>query len=328
MYPSVLTPLQLIAGDSLLQNSGISVNVEFSGAVVEYETLPLIVPFLNAMITGSTTGGNSNTQMLANSTISTLETLASSTCPALADSVPAAYSSLGASVNGFTGIITDQADQDLGNGDLSKFAQALSAAEGYCSITNLFIDSAVNGNTYLANTFTNMNNMITGDITQVNLATGPFAQDLANVGTAINLGNLNDLGSPLLLLQQINRVAGGVPTNIALLLSNAGVSVDVILNLSNPALSVSDSVQKFMYTAMTQVVGTDLAQILQILKVKTPEIATMADLLNPVKLFPKSFQSLTISTLNGIQPIYINNSGSVNTNLVDQLPPYIVSSLI
>jgi hypothetical protein len=328
VYPSVLTPLQLIAGDSLLQNSGMAVNSVFSGAVVDYENLPLIAPFLDAMITGNTSGGNANTKILSNSTMLSLETLASATCPALADSVPTTYSSIGVSINGFTGIITAQANQDLGNGDLSKFAQALSSAEGYCSITNQFINSAVNGNTYLANTFTSMNNMITGDVTQVNLATAAFSQDLANVGTAIDLGNLNDLGSPFLLLQQINRAAGGIPTNIVLALSDAGVTIDVILNLSNPTLSVTDSIQKFMYTAMTQITGSDLAQVLQILKVQTPGINTMADLLNPVKLFPSSFQSLTVSTTNGLQPIYIDNTGAVNTNLVDQLPPYVVSSLI
>jgi hypothetical protein len=79
-----------------------------------------------------------------------------------------------------------------------------------------------------------------------------------------------------------------------------------------------------MYQAMTQVTGNDLAQILKVLKVSTVNITTMADLLNPVKLFPNSFQSLTVTTPGGTRAIYVDASGSVNSNLVNDLPPFVV----
>ena len=81
---------------------------------------------------------------------------------------------------------------------------------------------------------------------------------------------------------------------------------------------------------MTLITGNDLAQILSVLKVTTVGITTMADLLNPVKLFPNSFQSLTVSgtAFKRSIPIYVNSSGSVNETLKTELPPYVLSSLV
>jgi hypothetical protein len=83
-----------------------------------------------------------------------------------------------------------------------------------------------------------------------------------------------------------------------------------------------------MYQAMTQITGTDLVQILTVFGVTTTGIETMADLLNPYKLFPLSFQSLTAPSPNGPIAIYVNDIGSVNTQLSTELPPYVLSSLV
>ena len=83
-----------------------------------------------------------------------------------------------------------------------------------------------------------------------------------------------------------------------------------------------------MYLAMTKITGNDLTQVLTALNVTTVGIETMADLLNPLKLFPNSYQSLTAPTATGPVFIYVNSTGSVNTELTTQLPPYVVSSLV
>jgi hypothetical protein len=82
-----------------------------------------------------------------------------------------------------------------------------------------------------------------------------------------------------------------------------------------------------MYTAMTNITGNDLTQILSVMKVTTKGITSMADLLDPVKLFPNSFLSLTVPTKFGSRGIYINSTGSVNQNLLTELPEYVMSSL-
>ena len=322
MVASVLTPLQLNAGAGLLQNQGLGPNAELITVVTDYNNTVLIAPLLDTISVAE--AGN----ILSPSTIVTLETLGSIDCPALSDSVPDNYPSLPTSNDppGFTGLLADTANTYMGNGDLSKFVQALSIADGYADQTNTFVNSAVNSQTYLGNTFTTTNAMITGDITSVNLATTAFAQDLANLGSLIDLANLDNLGAPLALVQRIVTTIGNVPV-LSVYFIDQGVPEDVVINLNNPTISVIDSVQKLMYQAMLRITGEDLSQILRVVGVTTTGINTMADLLNPVKLFPLSFQSLTAPTAQGPRAIYVSSTGAVNSSLAEELPLYVVSSL-
>jgi len=312
-----LTALQLNAAAGLLQNQGVAINANLISAVASYENTALISPLLNTITVGS---GN----ILSSNVISNVETLAANTCSALSNSIPPVYSALGTQM---TTVVLDQAAVDICNNNVSQLTQAVNQAEGYTGQTSLFINSAVNSQTYLANTFTTMNSMITGGVTTVNLSTPAFGQDLENLGNLIDLENLNNFGSPLALVQQLYTLSGTNAT-LSLAFINAGVSQDVVLNIINPTVAVVDGAQRLMYQAMTQITGTDLAQILSVFGVTTTGIETMADLLNPYKLFPLSFQSLTAPTANGPVAIYVNDVGSVNTQLSTELPPYVLSSLV
>jgi hypothetical protein len=318
-----LTPLQLDAAAGLLQNQGLVVSAELTAALSTYENTALISP-VRATITTAASGN-----VLSNTNLTAVKNLGNADCPALADSIPVAYPSLvsGNSDPGLSGLVRATATRDIGSGDISKFTQALAIAEGYASQTNQFINSAVNSQTYMSSTFTNMNDMITGDITQVNLATQAFGQDLYKLGQLIDLANLGNLGTPLALVQRIQAVGASVPV-LTVYFVAAGVPQEIVVNLNNPTISVTDTVQKLMYQAMTQIQGTDLQQVLTVLAVTTIGIETMADLLNPVKLFPNSYQSLTVATTQGLRAIYINDQGTVNTNLRNELPAYVVSSLV
>jgi hypothetical protein len=305
MAGNTLTPLQLIAGASLLQNQGLSVSPELSDAIDVYSNTAVMTAFFDALaLDGS------------------LATLAANTVPAFSNSLPGAYANLGTQMSN---VILTQATADFGSGDISKFIQALNLAEAYTQNTNLFINSAVNSQTYLGNTFTSTNNMITGDVTTINLATTTFGNDLSALGGLIDLSELADLGTPLALIQRIVELTGNIPV-LSLLLLVEGVSEDIVLNLTSPTLSVADSVQRLMYQAMIKITGTDLAQILKVLKITTTGIENMADLLNPVKLLPNSFQSLTVTTSAGIRAVYVNASGSINTALERELPGYVIAS--
>jgi hypothetical protein len=50
--------------------------------------------------------------------------------------------------------------------------------------------------------------------------------------------------------------------------------------------------------------------------------------LNPVKLFPNSFQSLTAPTAQGPRAIYLNSEGTVNSSLAEELPVYVTGGLL
>lgn len=314
-----MTALQLDASPGLLQNTGLAANLALTRAISAYNTADLIAPLLATM-------ANSASANLSAITVSTLENLASNSCPALADSCPSGHATLSVGTNLFTGLILDRANTYMGNGDLTRFAQVLNQAQSYAEQTSIFINTAVNSQTYLSNTFTNIDNMITGDITQINLATQALGQDLESLGNLINLADLGNFGSPLGLIQQIYSVTGAIAEVNAVFVL-VGIPVEIVLTLTDPTVSVTDSIQRLMYQAMTQITGVSLNQILTVMKVTTPGITTMADLLNPFKLFPNSFQSLTVPTKHGLRAIYVNATGSVNQNLLTELPPYVIQSL-
>jgi hypothetical protein len=285
------------------------------------------------------TAAKAGTGGLANATVNILANIASTTCAALADGQPQYYLDLHTFGGvpyppGLTGIVGTKANLYLGsptgtanNWNTDRFAQIFSACESFKDLANQFILSACQANDYLCDTFTNTNDSITGDITQVSLDNVAFGKDLANLGYLWDMTNLDNLGSPLALAQRLVNVVGNVPI-ISLTFLGAGVPESVVVNLDNPKASVDDAAQRAMYTAMTQITGNDLTQILQILKVTTVGITTMADLLNPYKLFPNSFQSLIVPTAKGSRPIYTNSTGDVNTTLIQLLPPYILSSTV
>lgn len=322
--PATLTPLQLIAGAGLLQNQGFQIPTALTTAINNYSNTAPISALLNVL---------ANSGSLDSANKAALKTLGASTIPALGDSVPTAYSSsITVGTTGYTGYLTTTANQYLGNGDYGKFAQGWFIALSYIASVNQFAKSACNAN-YLNKTFTSMDNSITGDITQTNLATPAFASDLAATGYLIDLADLDNLGSPLSLIQRIIKLTGSIPS-VALMFVDEGVPEEVVVNLNNLTLSVTDAVQKAMYTAMTKVTGDPLAQILTVLNITTPNINTMADLLNPYKLFPTCYMSLTVPTMNGTRGIYLNTSGAVNSKLADTnvkltaLPDYVLSSQI
>lgn len=298
---ALLSPLQLQAGAALLQNRGIRVAPELTANILAYNSQPVIANLIAAINAASG---------LSNTTQQSLQTFAgniSNSCPALADSIvigTVAPVSSTLAKPGMSGIVESTANTYMGNGDVSKFVQNFTAAIGYCSTTNIFIDSAANANNYLGPTFTNMDNLVTGGLTEINCATQAMGDDLNNAGQYIDLANLDNYGTPLALIQQISRKAGTV-SPLIVALTNAGVDENIVLGLSDPAVVVTDTVQKLMYQALQSITGSELAGILQILGVWTPNINTLADLLNPAVMYPNSYPSLTTPTADGPRAIYI-----------------------
>lgn len=298
---ALLSPLQLQAGAGLLQNRGIGIASSLTANIAAYSSQPVIANLVAAIAAANS---------LPVSTQELLQTFAgnvSNSCPALADSIVTGTVSLVSSTlaqPGMTGLVERTADIYLGNGDVSKFVQNFTAAFGYCTTTNIFIDSAANANNYLGPTFTNMDNLVTGGLTEINCATQAMGDDLNNAGQYIDLANLDNYGTPLALIQQISRRAGTV-SPLIVALTNAGVDENIVLGLSDPAVVVTDTVQKLMYRALQSVTGSELAGILQILGVWTPNINTLADLLNPAVMYPNSYPSLVTPTADGPRAIYI-----------------------
>ena len=325
MVTSVLTPLQMIAGATLSNNGGVSLANTWTAAVGSYTGTNLISSYFSAV----NAAYSNTTANISGSTLSSMVTFCAGTVPALADNTPAAYASLGTNaLSGFTGIVSSQGNSYLGAGNITVFAQIFSTAQGYVATTNDYINTSINSQTYLGSTFTTMNSLITGNLSDATLATGTFGADLAKLGQLIDLDNLGNFGSPAALFRQLVTLTNITP-GIRTALIQAGLDEDSIGNLTNPNVNVDTNIQRLAYIGMQNITGTDLEQVLAVFGVTTANIMTMADLLNPVKIFPNSFPSLTVRTYNQdttsvLRAIYDNNRGVVNSKLLIYLPQYVL----
>ncbi len=308
----LLSPVMSIAGAGLLSGVGLGINSSLLSNLGSFDSLGITSQFSD--IVTSATG------ILDGGALSSLRTLGADVFPALTNAIPTDFTSvLGAVSNGgLSGLISSTASSIMGGGDLSKFGQVFQAATGYTGLANGFINSALNV-TNLSNTFGSltggMDNLITGGLNQVSGAFGALGGDLVKVGSAIDLGNLQNLGDPSALLKQVASVGGSLTPGIDAVLRQAGVNPGLVNNITDVNFpGVSDSVNKALYTAMTNVTGNDLQQVKNILNVTTPGINNMAQLLDPKKILPNSFSTLTMPTPDGLKGIY-NAAGAVNTNL-------------
>lgn len=212
------------------------------------------------------------------------------------------------------------------------FLSSFMTCSSFIDYTNVSIDLLVNAPTYLKGTYSNMNDLDSADITGVNLATAAFGRDCIAAGKVIDLSQIAKFGLPSVLLQTIQKChAVSQALNLALL--SAGLSPDEIALIANNALpSVSKEQEQLIYGACLVIVGTDLQDILIPMNCKTPGLTCLADLLDIRKLFPNSYQSMTVPIYNkqlGLPtnsktyyPIFEGNGVSprlINPSIADQV---------
>lgn len=316
MAPGIATPLQLTASAALLNNTGIkSLPTALTAALTAINATTLFTNF-SAAVTSY------QAQSFANdTTLAQLLSIGNSNCPALGNSIPAAYTNLDYVVTapfGFSGLVQQTGDSYLGDGSASVFAQGFLAVQGYLGTVNKFINSVANAQTYLGPTFTSMDRLITNDISNINPNFGGFGIDLAQQGQLWNPADMALYGTPAGLLRQlaaVGRLPNGVFGDLRTKLLNRGLSSADISQLleGQGQLSTTEfnTLQRLAYLAMTDVTGDTLNQVLSILDVTLPNINTMADLLNPVKTFPRSYNTMNVPVGTTWQPVY-NPGTSVN----------------
>ena len=350
--------------------SSLDVSADLVTVLDDYSSLPVIQQFTDVMTVAL---GN-----LSANTLATLQTVAANVLPALSNAIPSDYAgdlnivapggvfeqydNANVFVGGFTGLISSMAENIMGQGDLTRFCQIYTTAEGYAAQANQYINSNLNVGTKATTIGTNnagMDAVITGDFNQVTEAFGAFGRDLQRLGNLLDMADLESLGSPAALVGQVIRLGGIVPS-INNLLLEAGLDVKnfrALVTLTGGRggpvtdrdyIDITDSANKLLYEGMTKITGDTLRQICTILGVTLPvgnatplpldsdpvigpgsnppraaatskTINTMADLLDPIKIFPNSYFTLTMPTSDGLRGIYATEQGAVNTNLVQYL---------
>jgi len=350
MMPSILSPLQLTASVSLLQNQGLKPSpAALAAAIQSFNATTVISNFLAAV------SFYKAQSFATQSTLTSLLSIGATVCPALGNSIPETpignypyldseylINYLGAvdgstiDPSGFSNLIEQTCAAYLGNGDAGCFSQGFVAMQGYIASTNQYINSSVNANQYLGPLFTNMDDLVTANIASMTTDLPNYGIDLAKQGNLWNMSKLDLYGTPAGLLQQISTLAGirgrTVPDlqNAMLAMGLSASDIASLVNdnrvgLNNPTgLSQNefDKLQLLAYNATTMISGDALAQILDILGVTTPGIDSLDDLLNPVIMFPLSYASLQTPGPNGAVPIF-NSTGAVNSSITPIVNSYL-----
>jgi hypothetical protein len=315
--------VMLIANDGLLQNQGLAISGNLAIAISDYTATAPVNAYLGILSSAFANVGVGN-DLISSSTFTSLQQLAANTFPAITDAVPSAFAvtlPIGNSTSGFSGLVSIQANLVLGSGDLGKFAQVYGQSISYISQNNPYINSVKNSD-ILNPTFTGMDNLTTGSISNVNRTLTAFGNDLVRLGQTWDLSNLTFFGYPSALLYQLTKV-GGLTPELTLRLGLIGIS-DTDLNNIQSGKQVSANVELLIYQIMEGFVGDPLDQVKLLLRVTTDNITTMADLLNPIKILPNSYLQLTMLAPTGtndlpasdvLTDVYLPDS-AVNSNLL------------
>ena len=210
---------------------------------------------------------------------------------------------------GFLRILALQASKEFYyyRGTYPHFISSFTQANGMIKQLNKTIKSITNSVGFLNGTYSNMNDLITGDVTGVSLATLSFGQDLIRLGKALDLKKLDSFGSPyslLITLQENNAITESV--NIALV--SAGLTTEEILDLTQETVNPTIEQEKKIYEAFKLVMGEELNEVLIPLNTQTQNLNSLVDLLDVAKLFPVSRNSLTT-------PIYNTTTARANSKI-------------
>ena len=329
MSDGPFSSLMLIASDGLLQNQGLGISGNLVIAINNYNSTAVVGNFTsvlsNAVANLATANANVANSCVTSNVVYGLQTLSANLVPAFTNVVPVAYQgTLGNYANtytgGFSGVVLSEAQSIMGSGDVSKFFQVYGIVQSYIAQSNQYINSIANAGA-IGNTFTSMNSVTTGSISDVNSNLNLFGADLLALGNAWDLSNLPQLGYPSALLVQMAKTAGIVP-ELTARLNNVGVDATTLQDLIQNGIAPAANIEAAMYYVMTGVTGELLEQVKLVLRVTTQGLANMADLLNPVKTLPNSYLTLTIPTPANNNPGTISSTMSniyISANTVNSL---------
>ena len=188
----------------------------------------------------------------------------------------------------------------------TDFLSSVNAGDGYISQANQAILATANADTFLDGTFSNMNDLISGDITGVSLSTINFGTDLENLGMALDLSRIDSFGLPSNLLRALGN-QGAITQDLSLVLLASGLSSTEISDIAEGTiLNPTEQQERQIYGAFLMMTGENLDAIIAPIQCRTQGLETLADLLNVQKMFPNSYASLTV-------PMYNANPGPTNS---------------
>lgn len=256
--------------------------------------------------------------------------IGSNTCPALSNSLTITDSSILTNQfksRGLLDNVLNLAQQEinfLNTESQQDLVWSLTYGYSQAQTYNELIASLVNAQSYMENSFTNLNDIITADITSVTSNPLLFGQDLIAQGRVLDLAFLSEWGKPSTLLKILHKnKALSMPLSVVL--NSLGIESRTIKQICNSSLPVSIDQERTILRALKLIRNRDdLRQSLVPLNCQLKNIESLADLLNVKKLFPSSWKTIFWPNYDIPenyplirQPIQLFVSGQVNQRIIE-----------
>jgi hypothetical protein len=288
--------------------------------------------------TGTAMPGTATYYTVSNTTYNNLISIGSTTIPALGNSKAPTFNWTGypnwASNYTYSNEVTrwgyirlfalqgyNEFNYNDGLPEYKDYLAAFMSASGFIEYTNKAILSMTNSQDFLDGTYSNMNDLISADIAGVSLATTTFGRDLMTSGKAINLAKISTFGLPSNLLETLKKY-NAITKEVSLAILASGLQMDELNQILSNFTSITQEQERRLYSAYNLIVGDSLNEVLVPLNCKVRGLESLADLLNPQKLFPNSYQTLTVPVYNTTQSVtnsktyyLIYSGGGLNSNL-------------
>jgi len=343
-FSGKFTPLQLNVISGYNQGTGIEINAD---ARAYQGTWLSTSSYTQGTVTGSTVLRDVTTAMPAYyGSYPGITTIGQSTVPALGNSMPPTFvptlsgqylaswsatqnytGDTGASYfrNGFVATIARQAYNELWGSTVNFryncIVKAFQQTDSWRGTPNQVIASFVNSKTTQTGNFSNINDFTTNDIAGVSLSFRLWGTDLLYLGRSLDLNNIHNFGLPSVLLRTLQANDAVTPA-VRISLSFNDLSDREQQQLFIPTYTPTPAQEKKIYDSFKLIKGNDLYSILTgityQMNCQTLYLNSLADLLNPIKMFPNSYGSLTVpqyrtDTVNSKTYYFIYSGNNTNT---------------
>lgn len=175
----------------------------------------------------------------------------------------------------------------------NEFVNYVQLATQFIQAKNQNISSLVNSKIYMRGNYSNINDLTTSDISGVSLSFKIFGNDCIRLGKSIDLSNIHKFGLPSILLRTLQN-SSAITDSLKLALLYNNLSVSEINNLLSNTYTPSPDEEKKIYQSFKLITGDDLESIKIIINCTTTNLSTLADLLDPMRMFPNSYRTLTV----------------------------------
>jgi hypothetical protein len=350
-----LTPLQLNVASGLQQSTGLIINPVATGYQGQWPVSPgnlgtIVSDTVLNQLTQALPKAYANLGNIDPATYQSLISIGQSVCPALGNSKPATFvktykgsyvASWPYGVNeeyepavdnsylstGFISTIARQAYYEMWSAATqyryNSIVRAFSQFDSWRASQNKPIASYVNAQSFDSGLFSNINDTTTNNLSGVSQCFRIWGQDMVNLGRALDLSNIWRWGTPSVLLKTLQN-NNAVTSAVVLAMSYAGIAESDISRIFQPGYIPTAAQERKIYEAFKLVQGNDLLSltdgIVYLLNCKTTGLNSLADLLDPRKIFPNSYNSLTVpqyrpDLVNGKVYYFIYSKDGINQSV-------------